>query len=72
MSPYVRAKAEVVVLDGKGGWLGRAERMILILVGIIVVGLGAQIMQPLLWVFVVLTSLTVAQRIRRTWQQLPA
>jgi CDP-diacylglycerol--glycerol-3-phosphate 3-phosphatidyltransferase len=72
MIPYVRAKAEVVGLDGKGGWMGRAERMILILVGIMVVGLGAPIMQPLLWVFVVLTSLTVAQRIRRTWQQLPA
>jgi CDP-diacylglycerol--glycerol-3-phosphate 3-phosphatidyltransferase len=72
MIPYVRAKAEVVGLDGKGGWMGRAERMILILVGIMVVGLGAPIMQPLLWVIVVLTSLTVAQRIRRTWQQLPA
>lgn len=68
--PYVRAKAEIAGLEGKGGWMGRAERMILILVGTMVVGLGAPIMEPLLWVFVVLTGFTVVQRIRRTWQQL--
>ncbi|MDJ0790815.1 MAG: CDP-alcohol phosphatidyltransferase family protein [Acidimicrobiia bacterium] len=73
MIPYVRAKAEVAGLDGKGGWMGRAERMILILAGTAVVGLGADaLMEPLLWTYVVLTSLTVAQRIRKTWQQLPA
>ena len=68
--PYVRAKAELYDLEGKGGWMGRAERMILILVGTIIVGLGAPIMEPLLWVFVLLTGFTVAQRIRKTWQQL--
>ncbi|GMQ93713.1 MAG: CDP-alcohol phosphatidyltransferase family protein [Acidimicrobiia bacterium] len=70
--PYVRAKAEVAGLDGQGGWMGRAERMILVLIGMIAVGLGLEIMEPLLWVFVVLTGLTVAQRIRKTWQQLEA
>jgi CDP-diacylglycerol--glycerol-3-phosphate 3-phosphatidyltransferase len=70
--PYVRAKAELYDLEGKGGWMGRAERMILILIGTIVVGFGAPIMEPLLWVFVVLTGFTVAQRIRKTWQQLDA
>jgi CDP-diacylglycerol--glycerol-3-phosphate 3-phosphatidyltransferase len=68
--PYVRAKAEHYDLEGMGGWMGRAERMILILVGTIIVGAGAPIMEPLLWVFVVLTGFTVAQRIRKTWQQL--
>lgn len=68
--PYVRAKAEIAGLEGKGGWMGRAERMILILVGTMVAGLGAPILEPLLWVFVVLTGFTVVQRIRRTWQQL--
>ena len=29
--PYIRSKAELLGLDGKGGWMGRAERMILIL-----------------------------------------
>jgi len=70
--PYVRAKAELAGLDGRGGWMGRGERMILLLVGLMAIGLGIDIMEPLLWVFVVLTSLTVAQRIRKTWQQLEA
>lgn len=68
--PYVRAKAELYDLEGKGGWMGRAERMILILVGTVIVGFGAPIMEPLLWVFVILTGFTVVQRIRKTWQQL--
>ena len=70
--PYVRARAENAGLEGKGGWMGRAERMILILVGVGVAGLGAPILEGVLWVFVVLTGLTVIQRIRRTWQQLGA
>jgi len=70
--PYVRSKAELAGLEGKGGWMGRAERMILILIGTIVVGLGAPIMELVLWVFVVLTGFTVVQRIRKTWQQLDA
>jgi CDP-diacylglycerol--glycerol-3-phosphate 3-phosphatidyltransferase len=68
--PYVRATAESGGVDGRGGWMGRAERMLLILVGLMAIGLGLNIMEPLLWVFVVLTGLTVAQRIRKTWQQL--
>lgn len=68
--PYVRSKAELFGLEGKGGWMGRAERMILILIGTMIVGGGLEIMEPLLWVFVVLTGFTVLQRIRRTWQQL--
>jgi CDP-diacylglycerol--glycerol-3-phosphate 3-phosphatidyltransferase len=70
--PYVRSNAENAGLEGRGGWMGRAERMILILLGMMAVGLGLEIMEPLLWVFVVLTGLTVAQRIRKTWQQLEA
>lgn len=70
--PYVRAKAEIAGLDGRGGWMGRAERMLLILVGVMAVDLGAPIMEPLLWVFLILTGLTVAQRVRKTWQQLDA
>jgi len=70
--PYIRAKAEIAGLDGRGGWMGRGERMILVLTGMMAVGLGLEIMEPLLWTFVVLTGLTVAQRIRKTWQQLEA
>lgn len=68
--PYVRSKAELAGLEGQGGWMGRAERMILILTGVMIVGMGVEMMEPLLWVFVTLTGFTVFQRIRKTWQQL--
>ncbi|MCB1247299.1 MAG: CDP-alcohol phosphatidyltransferase family protein [Acidimicrobiia bacterium] len=70
LTPYVRAKAEMLGLEGKGGWMGRAERMILILLGIGLVGLGVPILEPLLWVFVALSGFTVFQRIWKTWQQI--
>ncbi|MFQ5553913.1 MAG: CDP-alcohol phosphatidyltransferase family protein [Acidimicrobiia bacterium] len=75
LTPYVRSKAESWGAEGRGGWMGRAERMILALAGIGVSGifdLGLKVLMPILWVFVVLSGLTVAQRIRRTWQQLPS
>ena len=68
--PYVRSKAELAGLEGQGGWMGRAERMILVLTGVMIVGMGVDMMEPLLWVFVILTGFTVFQRIRKTWQQL--
>jgi CDP-diacylglycerol--glycerol-3-phosphate 3-phosphatidyltransferase len=70
LTPYVRSKAESWGAEGRGGWMGRAERMLLLLVGLIVDGLGLKVLHPMLWAFVVLSGLTVAQRIRRTWQQL--
>ncbi|MEA2022883.1 MAG: CDP-alcohol phosphatidyltransferase family protein [Actinomycetota bacterium] len=69
--PYIRAKAESWGAEGRGGWMGRAERMIVALWGIILAGFGLPVLVPMLWVFVVLTALTVVQRIRKTWQQLP-
>ncbi len=75
--PYVRAKAESWGAEGKGGWMGRAERMILALVGVIVAGIGMRygwgeaVLYGMLWLFVVLTGLTVVQRTRKTLQQLP-
>lgn len=70
LTPYVRSKAESWGAEGRGGWMGRGERMILMLVSLIAHGLGLKVLRPMLWVFVVLSGLTVAQRIRRTWQQL--
>ncbi len=74
LTPYVRAKAESWNAEGRGGWMGRAERMLLILVGLFVSGLvgGTRVLLPVLWVFVVLTGVTVLQRIRLTWHQLDA
>ena len=70
LTPYVRAKAESWGAVGRGGWMGRAERMILMLTGIGLAGFDLPVMVPMLWIFVVLSGLTVAQRTRRTWQQL--
>ncbi len=69
--PYVRSKAESWGAEGRGGWMGRAERMLLALVGIGLSGFWSVLLYPVLWVYVVLTALTVAQRIRKTLQQLP-
>lgn len=69
--PYVRARAESWGADGRGGWMGRAERMLLALFGIGLAGFGLPVLYPMLWVFSILTLLTVAQRIRQTWRQLP-
>ena len=70
LTPYVRSKAESWGAEGRGGWMGRGERMILMLIGLILAGSGLKVLHPMLWIFVVLSGLTVAQRIRRTWQQL--
>lgn len=71
LTPYVRAKAESWGAEGRGGWMGRAERMIFLLLGVLLAGFGLKTLLPMLWGFTVLSGLTVAQRIRRTWQQLP-
>jgi len=67
--PYVRSKAEGFGVEGRGGFMGRAERMMLLLAGI---GFSAwwETLEPALWVMAALTTLTVLQRIRRTWIQL--
>ncbi|MCH7667613.1 MAG: CDP-alcohol phosphatidyltransferase family protein [Acidobacteria bacterium] len=71
--PYVRAKAESWDAEGRGGWMGRAERMILLVGGIFAAGfdLDVDVMLPMLWIMMVLTGVTVGQRIRNTWAQLP-
>ena len=72
LTPYVRAKAESWGAEGRGGWMGRAERMLLILLGVGLEGVGLPTLLATLWILVVLSGLTVGQRIRRTWQQLDA
>ncbi len=70
LTPYVRSKAESWGAEGRGGWMGRGERMILMLVGLVLYGWGLRVLYPMLWIFVVLSGFTVAQRSVRTWQQL--
>jgi CDP-diacylglycerol--glycerol-3-phosphate 3-phosphatidyltransferase len=68
--PYVRSKAEGWGATGKGGLMGRAERLIVMLLGIGLEGFGLTTIEPMLWILVVTTWLTVGQRAVRTWQQL--
>lgn len=65
--PYARAKAEAEGLDGKGGIMGRAERIILFCLLIMPIGWGWWGAEVMLWPMAVLTGLTVLQRYRKAW-----
>ncbi|MFI5035818.1 MAG: CDP-alcohol phosphatidyltransferase family protein [Acidimicrobiales bacterium] len=61
---YQRSKAESLGLDAKGGLMERAERMILLGVGL----LAKVIFVPVLWILLALTAMTAAGRFVRVWQ----
>lgn len=61
--PYMRARAEAQGFDGRGGLMGRAERVLLFCLGLI---LG--LVEPMLWVFVVLVWLTALVRFVNTYR----
>jgi hypothetical protein len=61
--PYMRARAEVEGFDGRGGLMGRAERVLLFSFGLI---LG--LVEPMLWVFVVFVWLTALVRFINTYR----
>jgi CDP-diacylglycerol---glycerol-3-phosphate 3-phosphatidyltransferase len=60
---YQRAKAESLGIAAKGGLMERAERLIVLGVAL----LSAAIFVPVLWVLLVLTSLTAVGRFQRIW-----
>jgi CDP-diacylglycerol--glycerol-3-phosphate 3-phosphatidyltransferase len=68
--PYMRAKAEGEGLQGKGGLMGRAERLLVFVVGVGLEGVGLPTLVVTVWVMAVLSWLTVMQRFYRTWAQL--
>ena len=61
---YQRAKAESLGISAKGGLMERAERMILL--GIALLAKPAFV--PVLWVLLVLTTITALGRFWRVWQ----
>jgi CDP-diacylglycerol--glycerol-3-phosphate 3-phosphatidyltransferase len=61
---YERARAEGLGYDAKGGLMERAERMVLL--GI---GLAFDVLVPVLWLMIVLTALTAIQRFVKVWRQ---
>ncbi|MGH8915574.1 MAG: CDP-alcohol phosphatidyltransferase family protein [Acidimicrobiia bacterium] len=61
--PYIRSRAEVEGFNGKGGLMGRAERVLLFTVGLI---LG--FVEPMLWIFVILVWVTALMRFADTYR----
>jgi CDP-diacylglycerol--glycerol-3-phosphate 3-phosphatidyltransferase len=63
--PYLRAKAEAEGLDGRGGMMGRAERVILFTLGLLF-----GLIEPMLWLLVIATWATVIWRFLLTYNSL--
>lgn len=68
--PFLRSKAEELGVEGKGGLMGRAERLIVFCLGVGLEDFGLGTLEPAIWVFVVLVWATVLQRFVRTWKQI--
>lgn len=68
--PFLRAKAEAAGVEGKGGLMGRAERLLIFGFGVGLEGLGLHTLEPTVWIMAILVWLTVLQRFVRTWRQL--
>ena len=66
MRPIPAGADEAVGIDGRGGMMGRAERILLFCVGLIV----GQV-EPMLWIFVVLVWITVVTRFWHTYRSIP-
>lgn len=66
VTSYVRARAESIDLECSVGVLERAERGILVLLGLLV----APLLEPALWVLAVGGIVTVVQRIHHVWCQI--
>ncbi|HXY93982.1 MAG TPA: CDP-alcohol phosphatidyltransferase family protein [Acidimicrobiia bacterium] len=61
---YERARAESLGFVGRGGLMERAERLVLL-----GVGLAFDILVPVLWIMLVLTAFTAVQRFVMVWRQ---
>jgi CDP-diacylglycerol--glycerol-3-phosphate 3-phosphatidyltransferase len=61
---YTRSRAESLGLDARGGLMERAERMMLLGIGLLF-----GVLVPVLWLLVVLSALTVVQRVAKVWRQ---
>ena len=61
---YERARAESLGFQARGGLMERAERLVLI-----GVGLAFDVLVPVLWIMLVLTAITAGQRFVKVWRQ---
>lgn len=65
---YQRAKAESLGFEAKGGIMERAERVIVLSIGLAF----PSVLIPMLWVMLVFTLMTAAQRFAKVWRQATA
>ena len=63
---YLRAKAQVVGSDGRGGLMGRAERTILATVGLV-----TGYVELMIWIMAALVWITVSHRFWLVYQRMP-
>jgi CDP-diacylglycerol--glycerol-3-phosphate 3-phosphatidyltransferase len=62
---YERAKAESLGLYAKGGLMERAERIVVLCIGL----LFDSLLVPIMWIMLVLTVITAIQRFVQVWKQ---
>jgi CDP-diacylglycerol---glycerol-3-phosphate 3-phosphatidyltransferase len=67
MTSYTRARAESIIEKCKVGFMERPERIVLVMIGAFTNRMAA-----VLWVILVLSIVTVADRIYYTWRELNA
>ena len=73
VTSYAKARAEGLGMTCNVGIAERAERLILVLAGVILAGMGLDIALPvLLWVLAVASAITVAQRLIEVRRQATA
>lgn len=70
--PFLRARAEAEGVQGRGGLMGRAERILVFCWGVGLAGVGLPTLVYTVWVLAVLSWVTVLQRFHNTWVQLKA
>jgi CDP-diacylglycerol--glycerol-3-phosphate 3-phosphatidyltransferase len=66
VTSYVRARAESIDLECEVGILERAERAMLLMIGLLV----APLFEPVLWVLAIGGIVTVVQRVHHVWCQI--
>ena len=66
---YQRAKAESLGLDAKGGLMERAERIVVLCVGLLIEPWVDGALIWILWGMLVLISITAVQRFVKVWKQ---
>ena len=66
---YIRARAESLQIECKGGFAERTERLIILLVAIGFTGLGVEYILTFgIWLLALASSLTVVQRLLIVWK----